>query len=280
MCVCMYAYIYIYVYIYVYIHTFIYTRTHTYILCGSPHLCQTAVSLAWQADIHAHPRRYLDVSRGQVVGVGLVSSGEEKKSLQTAGALCAYVIRLGVSSDQTTKRLTGCRRRPGQQCRGEKVTTGALCVGLWNPSSPRCFTTKPKKWARKELERSKKHEITVPRPLSSTHRYVITAQLGFQLAVLAFAQCNHDSNSSPTDHPLRYLDVSRGQVVGVGLVSSGEGRGHHRSYLQAKGGGQHRSHLIQGCHNRSTCIQGVGRWNVTWIGALCAYVIQLAWSAV
>ena len=97
MCVCMYAYIYIYVYIYVYIHTFIYTRTHTYILCGSPHLCQTAVSLAWQADIHAHPRRYLDVSRGQVVGVGLVSSVEEKRSLQVPCAL-AFEIRplLGV----------------------------------------------------------------------------------------------------------------------------------------------------------------------------------------
>jgi len=60
-------------------------------------------------------------------------------------------------------------------------------------SSPRCFMTNPPKCARNELEKSKKIKIAAPRPLSSIYRQVITAQLGIQLAVLAFAQSNHDS---------------------------------------------------------------------------------------
>ena len=43
--------------------------------------------------------------------------------------------------------------------------------------SARCFTTTSQKLARKELEKSKQPELAVPHPLSSTYRYVITAQL-------------------------------------------------------------------------------------------------------
>jgi len=50
-------------------------------------------------------------------------------------------------------------------------------------SSPRCFTTKPKKLARQELEKSKQFEIAVPRPLSSAYYYVITTQFKLEIAV-------------------------------------------------------------------------------------------------
>jgi len=48
-----------------------------------------------------------------------------------------------------------------------------------------------------------KLEIAVPRPLASTYDYIITAQLGIQLAVLACAQSSHDRvRRSPTESGL------------------------------------------------------------------------------
>jgi len=89
------------------------------------------------------------------------------------GSSCGSLTLSEAGRDAAHRALIEARSGSGSPSQ----EIGPLQSFIEKSSSPRCSTTKPQKLARKELEKSKKLETAVPRPLSSTYDYVITTQL-------------------------------------------------------------------------------------------------------